>query len=611
MMLVNGLKQLFRTPLRTLLFFLLIVVTCAAISVGGILIIQNRRALKAYENNFITVGTVEQLPAGINQIEGWNADLQDYQLFQRPDYNQFQPLSMVSGMDFEFIQAPEQRPFYYSDASEYELPDYGSGLVNGFVEFTPLEDCIPDHRVKVRLTKIVWGFAGIMEGTNIEIYARYTKQPEPIYADKTYLAYIADDLMRNDAGEFIHDLVPRPLTIMQYDAAGQLVKNDFTEDKLYYEVTEDFYQTQEGKMVSQYIKGAKRDLQAIPVVGTNQTILIMPFYKKDAYVYEGRDISAEEYDAGDQVCLVPKDFAKVNGLAVGGFVHVRLYAADYKSAVGTRFIWGGGQGLSNSSVNAEGQMYPVFWDADYRIVGLYDLTVGADSNYFYAMGLNEVIVPAKSIRQSDENNIINYGPMKGYNTSFQIENGRKEEFMKEWEQNGSEELEIVFYDGGYSKLEAGMKNMGYLSAILLGTGVLMLIFLLLFFSYIYITRQKKQIAIERSLGMGKKKCMRSMLFGIFLILLLGSSVGSGIGGVLAGNLSAQNLNRVYYDDRYSNGVGNSEESEEAYDDAGNTTVVVTCMLSIVAVVSLGMIISANRMSRVLKLEPMKLLTTEI
>ncbi|HOO28323.1 MAG TPA: hypothetical protein PLU43_07645, partial [Lachnospiraceae bacterium] len=429
----NSLKQLFRTPLRTLLFFLLIVVTCIAISVGSVLVIENRRALKTYENNFVTIGTVEQQAAGIVQTEQWNADLSDYQVFQKPEYNQFLPLSVISDLEFDFIQEPERRPFYYSDASEYELPDYGTVNRSGFVEFTPLEDCIPDHRVKVHLTKKFWGLEGIMEGTDIEIYARYTKDPAPLYADKTYVALIGEDLTVSDTGEFITDLVPEALSIEQYDAAGQLLETDFAEDILYYEVTEDFYQTQEGKMLLQYEAGVERDRQAIPVVGTDQTILLMPFYKKDAYLCEGREISAEEYAAGEQVCLVTKDFANANDLTIGDPVHVQLYAADYKNAVGREFLWKGGQSWSNSPVNAKGKLYPVFYDASYRIVGIYDLTVGADTNYYYAMGMNEVIVPSKSISCSDENNIMDYGPMMGYNTSFQIANGQTEEFMEEWE----------------------------------------------------------------------------------------------------------------------------------------------------------------------------------
>ncbi|HOO27885.1 MAG TPA: hypothetical protein PLU43_05430, partial [Lachnospiraceae bacterium] len=105
--------------------------------------------------------------------------------------------------------------------------------------------------------------------------------------------------------------------------------------------------------------------------------------------------------------------------------------------------------------------------------------------------------------------------------------------------------------------------------------------------------------------------MRSMLSGIFLILFLGSGIGCGIGGAVAGHISAESLNKVYYDDMYSNGIGNSEESEAVYADSPeDLTIAVICLLSAAAVISLGMLISANRMSQVLKQEPMKLLTTE-
>ena len=62
----------------------------------------------------------------------------------------------------------------------------------------------------------------------------------------------------------------------------------------------------------------------------------------------------------------------------------------------------------------------------------------------YEAPQNGVIIPAASVENSDEDNILNFSPMKPSNTIFQIKNGTIDDFLAIWEEKGIDGLELAF-----------------------------------------------------------------------------------------------------------------------------------------------------------------------
>ena len=84
----------------------------------------------------------------------------------------------------------------------------------------------------------------------------------------------------------------------------------------------------------------------VPVGGTNSTNLLMAFYTGETYICQGRDITQEEYEKGERVCLISRDMVSDgdengrNAWKVGGEITLPLYCANYESARGmTSRIW--------------------------------------------------------------------------------------------------------------------------------------------------------------------------------------------------------------------------------------------------------------------------------
>lgn len=73
----NHIKQMLRTPMQSLFIIVLIMIVTVILTVGGNLWVTSDRLSKAYENDFITIGTVAQKPDRVREYETWDAERED------------------------------------------------------------------------------------------------------------------------------------------------------------------------------------------------------------------------------------------------------------------------------------------------------------------------------------------------------------------------------------------------------------------------------------------------------------------------------------------------------------------------------------------------------
>jgi len=604
MIIKNSVRQLMRTPLKTVLFLLLLIAASAFFSLGGNLWLLNNRNIKLYEDTFITIGTVEQRESAVKQEKIWDAELKEYRIYRSPEYNKPIPLSVLDFEGANYITSPEWRCNYGAYCPEYDndSDDINEGVFT--VEVSPIEDCIPDKPVKIHIEKVLYGEKSY-EGVDIWFCNHYDPNPEMLYEGKTYVMSFRFGLPHKgmeDSG-----LEGRPYYIFkssQVSSKGESVVEDgIADDYFYEEVTDGFYDTERGKQWLELAKVKTMWRYIIPVTATNNTNLLMPFYTGDTYIYQGQDISKEEYQVGAKVCLISKDFAYKNQLEVGDNVHLPLIYADYEDTPGLGYKY-----ISNNLLNAKGEVYPVFEDSNYIITGIYNISSGATVGE-YGIGKNEVIIPKASIKNSDENNILAFKPMMGYNTSFQIPNGQIDEYLSAWKKVGIEELEITFFDKGYSQMEAGMNNMKNLSRIFSVAGFILVLLVIIFFCNLFIAKQRKRTAIERSIGFSKRQCMGSLLSGIFLIILVGSLIGCSAGALLTNKISSETTYKSYYDYTYGNSAisEDAEDKKEVEYDLSSMIKISFGMEGIILLI--GITISIIMISSNLKKEPLELLAT--
>lgn len=561
MVVKNSFRQLWRMKGHMALFLILLCVSSGMCSVGTGFWMINNRNLQNYEDSFMTIGTVEQSATAVQEIKKWDAETKNYRLTSQNVYDSYIPASVLEFEGADYLAGPEKRVSY--TAYNPAFKPYEGIHTEIVVEVSPVEDALPDHPVKLKITRILSG-QGLMEGSIIQFCDHYNPTPAMLYKNKTYVMSLIDTQGHESEKEFPDDQVreyqPAPLLgASQYAPDGSRMKDSIDENYFCDEVTEGFYETAPGKRWLHYIETITYTESLFPVVATNNIHLIVPFYQGDTYISSGREFSDYEYRSGAKVCLVPELFASTNGLTLGDFIRLPLLTANYHKSAGQIFYTNALRPYP--LLNVKGEIYKPFEDSSYEIIGIYGGSTGLGSEY--GMGFNEVIVPINSIKNSDADNIVDYGSMTGSTTSFQIANGTIQEYMEKWEKQGVKNVEITFFDRGYTKLSAGIENMNTIARILAVIGAVMVLLVLGYFNWLFILRQNGRTAVERSIGFTKKQCFFSLFSGIFLILFLGSLAGCTAGAVLSSHLSASIKETVYYDTTFGNSAPVETDAESA------------------------------------------------
>jgi hypothetical protein len=615
MLLKNSLKQIGRTKARVISFLLLMILTVTFLSLGVNLWQASNKNMEEYEEVFTTIGVVNQKENTVKVTETWDASTKEYTYQDEPIYDSILPVSLLDFEGANYITPPEQRPFYgaYTPGIKIRPEELEEESVRNWVsiiEFMPYEDAIPTEPVKVKITRVLGGSRKV--GEDIWLCDQFNDDPRLMEAGKTYITSI--QTVYSPFSDKKYQLLPYavPFNFIisnQMNKNGEKMIGDVAHMEEWVEVTDEFYETKEGQAWDAVPKASERFIKhTFPVIPTNKTDLLMDFHQGNVSISKGRDITEEEYKGGEKVCIIPQGFAGRNELKVGDKLNLQLYFADYKRSASLTYYPSGGIQMHFTLLNAKGEVYPVFEDSDYEIVGIYS---GTNQNNYptgYEIGYNAVVIPSKSVKNSDENNIADFGPMKSYTTSFQVPNGTTKEYVEKFQALGIENLEISFYDGGYEKLASGMRNLKMVALILVAVSGVTTLAILFFFIFLFITKQKKRTAIERSLGMSKKECILSMLYGILGVISIGAMAGSFLGFKITGVVMADSAGgEELYSTAYSNWVNNSDKMVKLSTTGAGNDPVIPILLCLV-VILMALLIAFFFMKNNLKAEPLGLLS---
>ncbi len=557
-----SMKQILRSPLKSILFLLLAGVSAFLLALGGNLWEINRNMLEEFENIFMTVGTVEQKIDHVETAKFWDAKT-GYYYTKWGRQGERIPNSV---MDFEgagYILEAKQRPNLGA------LVDQKAGAMPYMfiiVEATPIESGTADESFPMRAEKVLSGDEyELKEGDIFYICDHHMEEARSFEAGTTYI------MMLNYAG-WVHgskvehiapeDYVPEFFPVnsvasYQYTMEGERIYDAVAEAEEEQDidiVTEDFYETERGKRWLEMAKTRDYLFYTVPVMPIDKTELLMPFYWKDAQISKGRDITEEEYAEGKPVCLISSSLAMLLRKEAGDKLTLPLYCADY-SPTQEEAMW------VQSILNAEGKAYPIFHEQEYEIVGIYTTTSATRNGY--ELCNNQVIIPWNAVPENSwADHIAGMWYMTGGNTSFEIPNGTIEDFMAAWEKQGVEGLEIRFYDNGYSNLKNGIESRKLMAVIFLACGCVLAVMILCFFANLFITGQRQRIAVERLLGRTKRQCAVSLLTGFFLLAVLGTAAGSAAGWMATDRAVKATEETTEFDNTFSNAVIAQADMEE-------------------------------------------------
>ncbi|MDD3403045.1 MAG: hypothetical protein PHQ72_06795 [Hespellia sp.] len=615
MILKNSIKQLFRTPIRTLAMFLLVMVSTALFILELLLFWWNQRDTVEFEDSFTTIGTVEQIPDSVEEQAMWNNSKDSYSYSLQKKYQKWIKDSVLDFDGANYLLEPKKRPYFisvYPGLAEKVWEQWGGHSTSTVAEIVPNETK-PVDSIQVHVTKVLSGNVEL-EGYDIYISDPFNREPDTMEAGKTYIVQLGGMDLYEGAQEALESGTLYPETApmwMEEIGSSQYTIDDEPIGKeagtiLFDEVTDGFYETERGKIwryLSEHdrTKDAFSSLQVRPVENTNQ---LMAFHTKKAAIIDGHDFSEAEYKTGADVCLISAQFAELMGMKVGDTISLPLLYALYGAAPSQNFA-ADGSGFVPSELNADFEPYQIFDNDKYKIVGIYEMKALEDSAF--GLAPYEVIVPYSSVTGDWSNNIITDGPMSIGTTVFQIPNGTIDQFKKAWEKQGIDGLKITFYDGGYSSFQNAIKDRKMMSYILLLGGGIATLVILALFGHLQIIRQRNRIFIERALGMSKNKCRKSILSGMYLIMAGGVAAGGILSFLLTDSVMERAESKSMFDTTFSSGMA----EVAAFASPLSASQKGRCILAGCLIVAAGAFLMHNLyVNQVLKGEPVELMEKE-
>ncbi len=644
----NSIKQLLRTPIKAILFLSLMLAGTILFVFSTVMLVSSLERINAAKAQFTTIGTVAQKPSSTryDRVE-WSEYGRSYAQ-QVDEYSTVITPEQLLFEGADYVIPPKSRPYYQALLPEYSTARDSINTENStyILEFTLDGEYKPLGPFNIKVEKIIMNketaydnsFASstgfktkLTEGDVITLFDFSTDTPTPLVKDKRYICNVGWSMRYQvlpspystqygiPDGEYIS---PAPMRdgLESTDIAWSYVNDRISNPKTPFieEVTYDFYQ--KGGRGEDWLAWA--DMHRVYnnwfyVYPTDNLQLLPAFHDRQLYMTQGRTISEDEFLSGANVCIVPSDFASRNRLEIGDKITLPLsfslygYLPDRRHSPAQIALNLVTYCTGYSPLNADLKPYEPFYTNEYEVVGFYaPISPGSLMCGSTEIATDMFVIPSNSVKESDENNIASYGAMNGLTTTFQIPNGTVQAFDTKLRSAVPEVdmLTITYNDNGYSDVVGTLENARLTAILLFFIGLFTIIAIVILLLFIFIVKQKKRTAIERSLGMSKRQCRNSLISGILVLTIVATIVGSGCGALVYSKFDNQSTieQSTEFDTSYSMWATNRTEKVEI-DKADNLLLIMVYLAVPIFLILLVFLSATVLVNQILKIEPLLLL----
>lgn len=304
------------------------------------------------------------------------------------------------------------------------------------------------------------------------------------------------------------------------------------------EYSEDFWETEQGKLFAAAAQCCYYDIRSINAVTTNDLSSALPFYKGNLSAVEGRGFTDEDYRKGNHVCIVSRELANLNRWKVGDTIDFSFFESKYMYT------------------RASDELFPIydtytegFFDSGtYEIIGLYDglVTVRESTEIHYHEEIGalwiDVYLPEKSVENAPPPKLSNY------NTTIRLETLSGMQFLAEMEDSGltqkpesGYQVTFTLYDQGISAMADGLRQMSDISILTVSLSAAASLLSIAVLAIFHLWRSKKEIACLRSLGVRKGQVLVVILAGLLVAGALGCAAGALCGHKISGQVAERIL----------------------------------------------------------------------
>lgn len=296
------------------------------------------------------------------------------------------------------------------------------------------------------------------------------------------------------------------------------------------------------RVVRNVVETADMTNHSFPVLGTDYVERMFEFHMGELYLTDGRSFTKQEYDSGEEVCILSEQAAQINGLSVGDKIPLSFFMTAEKL---------GGILLFNRYPNYVfshelEDRAELSKASEFRIVGLYRAKNLWNFDFF-SVTPNTVFIPNKAMPA------VNLKPGYGHFQTIVVKRDAVEEFQNALKDSRIRSSVVSIYDNGYEELKPILKSFreSGLRLMLIASGLCA--FLLLLYQLLFVLREKRSVGLMVSLGAGRTFAERKW----FTISMIPVVIATVIGLIIGMVFTSEVLHTIYLDS--AQGVEISEE----------------------------------------------------
>ncbi|MDO4543357.1 MAG: hypothetical protein Q4C01_02285 [Clostridia bacterium] len=480
-----ALKSIVRTPVKSVLFLLLVLVSTAFLGLGiGLLFTADQMAADADER-YKTVVNIEYIGENYPNLDTFDDDM------------------------IEQLSSYDPMPLFEQDeVISYERQLLLGASAEGFVAGTRQNEGLSAKsvlRIKVYydtdmgklclVTRLLFGQTSVVEGSFVYMDLRAAEVAGfDFELGEEYLVHVTDYEGENRSRWIM--VTPCDLNVPEdYSelAAMPIVRIDNMEEEEREAVTEKF----ENIARTYNILSNKIYIRCVTNIEN-----AMEFYLGETEIVEGELYAPTDENA----CVISEYIAEKLNLSVGDTLSVDLYGSVVGRGVTTSFWYEDGYLLQQ----------------DYEVVGIFK-----NMNNMYTTVF--ALPPAGSD--------LGYDTVAYQIGLVEVENSGVDEYLEKIRPYLLGNMRANVYDQGYSRAFGAIAAMRSTAVVITSVSFGCAVALLLLYAYLFVLKQRDTSKVMMTLGTGRKKTLVYFIVSSIVVLLLAAAIGSVLGWVATDELA--------------------------------------------------------------------------
>lgn len=496
MMMKFAAKSVFRSPVKTILFVLLLGAATAFLSLGLGMLKSSDDMLKQADESFTTVAYVEYI----------GENYPDVNLFDEYMIDELESFDVTPFIEHPAVLSYSPQRMLGGSVDGFYIGTRGSDFYDGIIIMRFKVMYNTEERVSCILKDNYFGsdlfYDGVFFYLDFDNMPQYSREDFP----EGSVFYAHGNMYEGEKRLWYFFVSPLKLKLPDNKTYAE-----FGNDPLY---RVDNVDEADSEKIVEMFHNASRSYNVlanqITVRASDTPQNYLEFFLEETKLVDGAFFTDKQISSNAKVCLISQYMAGKLGIGVGDSIDMELYVADSGRSIETSFWYEDG-----------------FLTLDrFTVVGIFKDMTGMYNTMFIPL-LDEPWMPKLCIDYSI--------------ARVQLNNDEADKYVTDMKQYMLPSMRITTFDQGYAMAKRSIVSLQETARILTYVSAGCTVALLLLFAYMFIAKNRDIAKTMLNLGTGRRKTLRYLMYSALIVLVIAIIIG----GVVGYELSQDITRRAY------------------------------------------------------------------